>query len=86
MWFKIFMIILYLQMNMAPLYACDRGNSCIHVLSNGGEYLHSFGCDGSCVSKLSGIYVTSQYIYVTNWGNQYTTEGEHVTSFGQYGT
>ncbi len=25
------------------LYVCDRGNSRIHVLSNGGEYLRSFG-------------------------------------------
>ncbi len=29
------------------LYVCDHGNSRIHVLSNGGEYLRSFGCDGS---------------------------------------
>ncbi len=53
------------------LYVCDRGNSCIHVLSNGGEYLRSFGCDGRGVNKLSGpegIYVSSQYVYVTNDG------------------
>ncbi len=35
-------------------------------------YLHSFGCDGSGVNKLSGpygIYVASQYVCVTNVGN-----------------
>ncbi len=70
------------------LYVCDHGNSLIHVLSNGGEYLRSFG-----VNKLShpeGIYVSSQYVYVTNGGNHtisvYTTEGEHVTSFGKRGS
>ncbi len=74
------------------LYVCDGGNSRIHVLSNGGEYLRSFGCDGSGVNKLSGprgIYVASPYVYVTNWGNPtisvYTTEGEHVTTFGKRG-
>ena len=36
------------------LYVCDNVNSRIHVLSNGGEYLHSFGCDGNGVNKLSG--------------------------------
>ncbi len=54
------------------LYVCDCENSRIHVLSNGGEYLRSFGCDGSGVNKLSepcGIYVASQYVYVTNWKN-----------------
>ncbi len=75
------------------LYVCDRGNSRIHVLSHGGEYLRSFGCDGSGVNMLSGpcgIYVASQYVYVTNWSNHtisvYTTEGEHVTTFGKRGT
>ncbi len=75
------------------LYVCDCGNSRIHVLSNGGEYLRSFGCDGSGVNKLSdphGIYVASQYVYVTNWSNHtisvYTTEGEHVTTFGKKGS
>ncbi len=65
------------------LYVCDSGNSCIHVLSNGGEYLYSFGCD---VTGIFGIYVASQYVYVTNYNSHtisvYTTKGEHVTTFG----
>ncbi len=72
---------MYLQMNM------------IHVFSNGDEYLHSFGCDLSGVNMLSvpwGIYVASQYVYVTNWGNHtisvYTTEGKHVISLGKRGS
>ncbi len=75
------------------LYVCDCGNSRIHVLSNGGEYLRSFGCDESGVNKLSEpccLYVVSQYVYVTSDDNHtmsvYTTEGEHVTSFGQKGS
>ncbi len=68
-------------------------NSRIHVLSNGGEYLRSFGCDGNSVNKLSapyGLCVASQYVYVTNCGNHtisvYTTEGEYVTTFGKRGS
>ncbi len=72
------------------LYVCDRGNSRIHVLSNGGEYLRSFGCDGSGVSDPRGIYVTRPYVYVTNRGNHtisvYTSEGKHVTTFGKRGS
>ncbi len=76
------------------LYVCDGEKSCsIHILSNGGEYLHSFGCDGRGVNMLSypcGIYVASQYVYVTNNSNHtisvYTTEGEHVTTFGKGGS
>ncbi len=74
------------------LYVCVGGDSRIHVLSNGGEYLRSFGCDGSGVNMLSrpcGIYVASQYVYVTsnssNTISVYTTEGEHVTTFGKEG-
>ncbi len=37
-----------------------------------------------------GIYVASQYVYVTNRSNHtisvYTTEGEHVTTFGKFGS
>ncbi len=75
------------------LYVCDSGSSLIHVLSNGGEYLRSFGCDGSGVNMLSnpwGIYVASQYVYVTSNSNHtisvYTTEGEHVATFGKWGS
>ncbi len=75
------------------LYVCAGKNSRIRVLSNSGEYLHSFGCDGSGVNMLSGpcgIYVASQYVYVTSNGNHtisvYTTEGEHVTTFGKRGS
>ncbi len=74
------------------LYICDFWNSRIYVLSNGGEYLRSFGCDENGVNKLSGpsgIHVASQYVYVTNYSNHtlsvYTTEGEHVPSIGRRG-
>ncbi len=39
------------------LYVCDTENSCIHVLSNGGEYLRSFGCDWSVLCGPCGIYM-----------------------------
>ncbi len=42
------------------------------------------------LSRPRGIYVSSQYVYVTDWDNDtisvYTTEGEHVTSFEQQGS
>ncbi len=67
-------------------------NDCIRVFSNDGVLLRSFGCDDDGVKKLNesgGVCVSGQYVYVTNhYGHSvsvFTTEGEYVTSFGQYG-
>ena len=74
------------------LYVGATGHSRIQVLSKGGEFLHSFGSDENGVNKLSdprGVCVAGQYVYVTDHSNNnisiFTTEGEHVTSFGQRG-
>ena len=78
----------------------DHGNlyvssadACIDVLSKGGEFLYSFGCDGNGVNMLCkpwGVCVSGQYVYVSDMGNHnisvYTTEGEYLTSFGQKGS
>lgn len=71
------------------LYISDNSKSCIHVLSNCGEFLRSFGCDGNLKKRLkgpSGICVAGQYVYVGDVPNKcvsvFTTEGEYVTSFG----
>ena len=71
------------------LYVSDYRNSRIQVLSNGGEFLRSFGCDENGVNKLNGpcgVCVAGQYVYVANWNNHnvsvFTTEGVYVTSFG----
>ena len=74
------------------LYVSDVKNSCIHVFSNGGEFLHSFGQDGEDVNKLkmpACVCVAGQYVYVTDYKDRsisvFTTEGEYVTRFGQEG-
>ena len=66
----------------------------IHTfLSKDGEFLRSFGCDGTGVNKLAypvDICIVSPYIYVVDYIKRaivvYTTEGEYVTSFGQKGS
>ena len=74
------------------LYVSDEVKSCVHVFSNG-EFLHSFGCgeDGEKVLSLPrGVCVAGQYVYVVNYGKHcmsvFTTKGEHVTTFGQWGS
>ena len=74
------------------LYVSDCIDSCIHVLSNSGEFLRSIGCDENGMNKLNcpyGVCVAGQYVYVANWDNHsisvFTTEGTYVTSFGQNG-
>ena len=73
------------------LYVSDYVKSCVHVFSNG-EFLHSFGCgeDGEKVLKNPyGVCVARQYVYVVDYVEDYvsvfTTKGEHVTAFGQWG-
>ena len=75
------------------LYVSDKKNSCIHVLSNGGECLRSFGQDGDGVYKLKrplDVCVAGQYVYVANSDihniSVFTTEGGYVTRFGQKGS
>ena len=67
-------------------------NSCIMVFNNRGQFLRSFGCDENGVKKLNyprGICVSGQYVYVSNWEGHnisvFTTQGQYVTSFGQWG-
>ena len=74
------------------LYVSDFRRGCVHVFSNGGEFLHSFGQGGGGVRKLSGpmgVCVGGQYVYVCNHSGHcvsvFTTEGEYVTSFGKRG-
>ncbi len=74
------------------LYVTDCDNDCIRVFSNDGVLLQSFGCDDDGVKKLNkpcGVCVSGHYVYVINSGGHsvsvFTTEGDYVTSFGQYG-
>ena len=72
------------------LYVSDKKNSCIHVFSNGGEFLCSFGQDGGDLKYPVGVCVAGQYVYVTDKDNHsvsvFTTEGEYVTRFGHKGS
>ncbi len=74
------------------LYVCDYMNSSIHVLSNSGEFLRTMECVVSGAKRLGnlrGLCISSQYLFAANWNSHtvsvYTTEGEHVTSFGRCG-
>ena len=72
------------------LYVGDYGMDCVHVFSNGGEFLHSFGQGGDGVKLMSplGVCVVGQYVYVASYFDHcvsvFTTEGEYVTS--KYGS
>ena len=74
------------------LYVSDSSRGCVHVFSNGGEFLHSFGQGGDGVKLRSpiGVCVVGQYVYVASNGGHcvsvFTTEGEYVTSFGKCGS
>ena len=74
------------------LYVSNCTRECVHVFSNGGEFLHSFGQGGDCVKLRSpvGVYVVGQCVYVASSGGHcvsvFTTEGEYVTSFGKGGS
>ena len=68
------------------LYVSDFDRGCIHVFSNGGEFLHS-------ICKLKSPFdvgVIGQYVYVAcsngHCVSVFTTEGQYVTSFGTHGS
>ena len=72
------------------LYISDYDRGCVHVFSNGGGFLYSFGQDSvKCLVHPIGVCVAGQYVYVGDGGGHcvsvFTTKGEYVTSFGQYG-
>ena len=74
------------------IYVADFDNSCIQVFSSDGVFQHSidFNHHGDRkLSKLSRLCVFEQYVYVADAGSRtisvFTTEGTHVTSFGQFG-
>ena len=74
------------------LYVGDISRGCVHVFSNGGEFLHSFGQGGDGVKLRcpGGVCVFGQYVYVTSYYDHcvsvFTTEGEYATSFGKFGS
>ena len=78
--------------NHGNLYVTDYTKSRIHVFSNDGVFLRSFGRDGNGVERLNGPYgvcVSGQYVYVINYSGHnvsvFTTAGDHVTTFGERG-
>ena len=73
------------------VYVCDYSNSVIQVYSKDGELLRFFGCDengGKRLKSPCGVCVAGQYVYVTDYGAHkivvFTTEGDYVTSCGDY--
>ena len=78
--------------NHGNLYVTDYTNDCIHIFSNNGVFVCSFGCDSNGVKRLDSpnyVCVSGHYVYVTNYFGHYvsvfSTAGDYVTSFGQYG-
>ena len=77
--------------NHGNLYVADYTNDCIQVFSNDGVFLRSFGRDSNGVKRLGGplyVCVSGHYVYVTKWAHcvsVFTTAGDYVTSFGQFG-
>ena len=77
--------------NHGNLYVTDKTNDCIQVFSNDGVFLRSFGSDSNGVKRLDSpdsVCVSGHYVYATNDGHYvsvFTTAGDYVTSFGQYG-
>ena len=71
------------------LYVGDYSRGCVHVFSNGGEFLHSFGQGVRKLRDPMGVCVVGQYVYVSNYSGHdvsvFTNEGEYVTSFGKRG-
>ena len=75
------------------LYCADNDSSMIHVFSNDGVFLRSFGSDGKGEKKVKspwGLCVSGHYVYVCNLGSfnisVFTTDGVYVSSFGQCGS
>ena len=75
------------------LYCADKNNAMIHVFSNDGVFLRSFGSDEKGEKKLAlplGLCVSGHYVYVCNCDSDdisvFTTDGVYVSSFGQPGS
>ena len=78
--------------NHGNLYVTAYTKSRIHVFSNDGVFLRSFGRDGNGMERLNGpwgVCVSGQYVYVANHNGHnvsvFTTAGDHVTTFGEQG-
>ena len=73
------------------VYSCGYEDSSIQVYSKDGKHWLSFGCDENDVKRLKnpyGVCVANPYVYVTDIDVckivVFTTEGDYVTSFGDY--
>ena len=70
----------------SKLYATDRVNKCIHVLTKNGSYLYSMAEE---LQYPVGLHTHGQHVYVADWDRScvsvYTTTGEYVTYIGQKG-
>ena len=73
------------------MFVSHYGNRRVQVFNNEGNILRSFDLSAAdSKSYPSGLCVAGLYVYVANETRHkvcvYTTEGEFVTSFGQWGT
>ena len=72
------------------VYISDPDRFLVHVFSNNGVFLRSFGqVQNVKVNRPFRVCVSGRYVFVSDCvGNDisvYTTDGEHVTTFGQKG-
>ena len=66
------------------VYISDTIKRCVHVYSNGGEFIRTIGADN--LNRPHGVAVSAgHYVFVTDYDSVsvFTTDGEYVTSFGQ---
>ena len=71
------------------MYISDPDKSSIHIFKNDGAFLRSFGKSAKLKCPFA-LCVSGQYVYVSDNGGHkiavFTTEGEHVATFGQAGS
>ncbi|MCB9422131.1 MAG: TIGR03663 family protein [Ardenticatenaceae bacterium] len=74
------------------IYVLDSGNHRIQVFDAGGQYLNSWGSQGSEPGQFNepwGLAVDDQFVYVADTWNhriqKFTLDGEFVTLFGRSG-
>ena len=67
------------------LYVSDTNNIAVHVFTNDGDHLRSFGHGTGKIQDPWGLYIHGQYVYLTDNISHcvlvFTTDGDYITKF-----